>query len=236
MKSIAKVLLVTTMVLGPAASARADLTLSGASGMFLNPDARINSGLVPQVQVNYNDLEGGESYGIYGSMSVDQRTEVGIGAGHLSDGDKNSGLAANMKQRLLGVPGAGTQLAYGLGYDGIHFNNLYGYVAVTQDFGSKIGGHNVAATLGLRWDRFGKEIDSTKTSVYGGVDVGLNDKLHVIGELQGRNTRLHSASPYALGVRYAPARGLTLGAGIQRTGWNGSSGRFFLQAGYKFGR
>jgi hypothetical protein len=218
-------------------AAHADLTLSGASGMFLNPDARINSGLVPQVQANYNDLgDGAKSYGLYGEMGVGAKMEVGAGIGHLDLGDdSDSGFAVNVKQSLIGVPGAGTHVAIGAGYDDIHFGNLYGFAAVTQNFGSKITGHALAATLGLRWDRFGKEIDSTKTSIYGGVDFGISDKLHLIGELQSRNTKYDTPSPYALGIRYSASHGITLGAGFQRTGWDGESGKFFLQAGYKFG-
>jgi len=237
MKTLTKVLLTATAALGISTAAHADLTLSGASGMFLNPDARINSSLVPQVQANYNDFgHGAKSYGIYGAYSLGGKSEIGAGIGHFnSDGDSDSGFAVNYKQSLIGMPGVGTHIAYGAGYDGIHFNNLYGYVAGTQSFGSKLTGHGLSATLGLRWDRFGKEIDSTKTSIYGGVDFGVSDKLHLIAELQSRNTKYDSPSPYAVGVRYSAARGITLGAGFQRTGWSGDEGRFFLQAGYKFG-
>lgn len=235
MKTITKVLLTTVTALGMSSAAQADLTLSGASGMFLNPDGRIHSSVVPQVQANYNDLDHGKSYGVYGAFSVGGKTELGAGVGHLeSYGESNSGFAVNIKQSLIGVPGVGTQVAVGAGYDDIHYGNLYGYLAATQDFGSKIGGYGISATLGLRWDRFGKEIDSTKTSIYGGVDIELNEKLHLIGELQSRNTQ-NGESPYALGVRYSPLSGVTLGAGFQRTGWSGDSGQFFLQAGYKFG-
>jgi len=238
MKTIPKVLLTAAAALGLGTAAHADLTLNGASGMFLNPDARINGSLVPQVQANYNDLgDGAKSYGIYGAYSLTGKTEVGAGIGHLdTGGDSRSGFAVNIKQSLLGVPGVGTHVALGAGYDDIHFANLYGYVAATQDLGSKIGGHPLAATLGLRWDRFGKEIDSTKASIYGGIDYGISDKLHLIGELQSRNTKYDTPSPYAIGIRYSASHGITLGAGIQRTGWDGDSGRFFLQAGYKFGR
>jgi len=236
MKTITKVLLTATAALGISTAAHADLTLSGASGMFLNPDARINSSLVPQVQANYNDLEDGKSYGLYGVFSVGGKTELGGGIGHLDEyGDSKSGFAVNVKQSLIGVPGVGTHIAVGAGYDDIHYGNLYGYLAATQDFGSKLTGHGLSATLGLRWDRFGKEIDSTKASIYGGVDFGISDKLHLIGELQSRNTKYDTPSPYALGIRYSPASGITLGAGFQRTGWSGDSGKFFLQAGYKFG-
>jgi len=236
MKLIGKVLLSAFVALGTATAADADLTLSGASGMFLNPDARTGSTLKPQVQANYNDLDGGESYGIYGAVSMGGKTEFGAGVGHLKYGsDSDAGFAVSMKQSLIGVPGVGTHVAFGLGYDDIHYGNLYGYLAATQDFGSKLGGHGVAATLGLRWDRFGKEIDSTKASIYGGIDVSLNEKLHLIGELQSRNTKYDTPSPYAVGIRYSPLSGVTLGAGFQRTGWSGDSGKFFLQAGYKFG-
>lgn len=236
MKNITKVLLTATAALSLSTAAHADLTLSGASGMFLNPDARINSGLVPQVQANYNDFgDGAKSYGIYGSYSLTGKTEIGAGLGRLDTGyDTDSGFAVNIKQSLIGVPGIGTHVAIGAGYDDIHFGNLYAYAAATQNFGSKLTGHGLSATLGLRWDRFGKEIDSTKASIYGGVDFGISDKLHLIGELQSRNTKYDTPSPYAIGIRYSPLGGFTLGAGIQRTGWSNGS-NFFLQAGYKFG-
>lgn len=237
MKTITRLLLTAVVACGISTAAHADLTLNGASGMFLNPDARINSGLVPQVQGNYNDLgNGGKSYGLYGAIGLGSKTEVGAGVGHLNtNGNSKSGIAVNIKQSLIGVPGVGTNIAYGAGFDGIHYNDLYGYVAGTQDFGSKLTGHGLSATLGLRWDRFGSQIDSTKTSIYGGVDLQLNSKLHLIGELQSRNTKYDTPSPYAIGVRYSALHGITLGAGIQRTGWDGDNGRFFLQAGYKFG-
>ncbi|MEO6907643.1 MAG: hypothetical protein ABI210_07105 [Abditibacteriaceae bacterium] len=205
--------------------------------MFLNPDANISSSLIPQVQANYNDLgDGAKSYGLYGAYSLGGKTEIGAGIGHYNgDGNLRSGFAANIKQSLIGVPGVGTHVAYGIGYDGIHFANLYTYLAGTQNFGSKLTGHGLSATLGLRWDRFGKEIDSTKTSVYGGMDFQLSDKLHLIGELQSRNTKYDSPSPYAIGIRYSAFHGITLGAGLQRTGWDGDSGRLFAQVGYKFG-
>ena len=237
MKTIVKVLLMAAAAVAIPTTAQADLTINGASGMFLNPDARIISGLVPQVQTNYNDLgDGLKSYGLYAAYGLGGKTEVGAGIGRLSsDGDSKSGFAVNIKQSLIGVPGVGTHVAYGLGYDDIHFGNFYGYVAATQSFGSKLAGHGLSATLGLRWDRFGKEIDSTKTSLYGGVDFQLNDKMHLIGELQSRNTKYDTPSRYAIGVRFAASHGITLGAGLQRTGWNDSRGRLFMQAGYKFG-
>jgi hypothetical protein len=237
MKTITKVLLTAVAAGTISTAAHADLTLNGASGMFLNPDARISSNLIPQVQANYNDLgDGAKSYGLYAAYGLGGKTEVGAGIGHLdTGGDSRSGFAVNIKQSLIGVPGVGTHVAFGAGYDDIHFGNFYGYIAGTQNFGSKLTGHGLSATLGLRWDRFGKEIDSTKTSIYGGLDFSLSDKLHLIGELQSRNTEYDTPSPYAIGIRYSALHGITLGAGIQRTGWDGDSGRFFLQAGYKFG-
>lgn len=237
MKMLTKVLLTATAALGLGTAAHADLTLNGASGMFLNPDARINSSLVPQIQANYNDFDdGAKSYGLYGAIGLGGKTEIGGGVGYLkTPGDSDTGFAVNIKQSLIGVPGVGTNVAIGAGYDDIHSGNLFGYVAATQNFGSRLTGHGLSATLGLRWDRFGKDIDSTKASVYGGVDFAISNKLHLIGELQSRNTKYDSPSPYAIGVRYSPLNGFTLGAGIQRTGWSGSDGEFFLQAGYKFG-
>jgi hypothetical protein len=108
--------------------------------------------------------------------------------------------------------------------------------------------------LGVRWDRYtdfsssGPDEKTSKASAFAGVEVPLtrDGALSLIGELQSKNigdplTASSDAKfPYSLGLRYHPRnQAFSIGAGVARQGLNTpyeSQPRFFVQAGYTFGK
>jgi hypothetical protein len=145
-------------------------------------------------------------------------------------------------------------LAVGGGYDRGLIDNIRVYAAASKSFNGSSKRAPIIGTLGVRWDRYtdfsssGPDEKTSKASAFAGVEVPLtrDGALSLIGELQSKNigdplTASSDAKfPYSLGLRYHPRnQAFSIGAGVARQGLNTpyeSQPRFFVQAGYTFGK
>lgn len=259
-----KTLLATTAVLGCTQIAKADLTISGETGLFLNPTAAIVHKDKPQIQANYFDLGTDykdKIYGIYGAVQAADKLEVSGGidkfasSGQYPTAWDRSGFDIGAKYQLFNQQEKGFSLAVGGGYDRGLIDNIRVYAAASKAFNGSSERAPIIGTLGARWDRFtdfsssgGPDNHSSKASVFAGVEIPItrDGALNLIGEIQSKNVggSLTASSnaqfPYSLGLRYHPRnQAFSIGAGIARQGLNTpieSQPRFFVQAGYTFGK
>jgi hypothetical protein len=258
-----KTLLATTAVLGCTQIAKADLTINGETGLFLNPTAAIVQKDKPQIQANYFDLGThyeDKFYGIYGAMQAADKLEISAGIDKFDSSNKyptawdRNGFDVGAKYQLFTQQAKGFSLAIGGGYDRGLIDNIRVYAAASKSFNSSSKRAPIIGTLGVRWDRYTdfsvSESDdhSSKISAFAGAEVPLtrDGALSLIGEIQTKNVggSLTASSdaqfPYSLGLRYHPRnQAFSLGAGIARQGLNTpieSQPRFFVQAGYTFGK
>ncbi len=250
-------------VAGTTSAARADLTISGAVGLPLNPTAQIPERGGVRVQANFTDLGSGRGItgggdlnigGIYAAGRVGNRLEINGGLERLN-GDQflnpldETNIAIGAKYLLTrqtegaGRALGGTRVAVGAGYSRALLRNTYGYVVGSKDFGrlSAAGRPNGVAHLGLRYDDFSARgllpgRSNGKASVYGGVEVPIDaqGRLTAVGELQSKNASFGTANyPYSASVRYRTPRGFSASVGVLREGITGNSG-LFAQIGKTF--
>lgn len=254
MNKTLKAIFATVAVLGATQSAKADLTISGATGLVLNPTAQIVQKGQPEIQANYYD-SGSEwddkYYGVFGAVQAADRLEINGGLSkYRSDDDiwERSGFAIGAKYQLFSEEQKGFALAIGAGHNRALGRNTNAYIAATKAFGAADRAR-ITGTLGARWDRFDLDSDgeSSKASVFAGVQIPVtrNGELSLIGEVQSKNIDSDFAAddakiPYALGVRYQPGdQAFSLTAGIQRHGLNTPyerKAKLFVQANYTFGK
>lgn len=240
MKNCFKVALATLAVAGMGSAAQADLTISGAVGMPLNPTAQIpQQGGGARIQGNYfnlgNDIK---DYGIVGATRVGDGLEVNGGYTTIrGNGNRTNGLAIGGKYLFSReTDPVGVRFAVGGGYDRALAKQTYVYGVATKYLGEVTGERvPISAHLGLRYDRF-SDIDSNKVSVFAGVEVPVTQTgdIQVVGEFQSKNAE-GGTTPYSASVRYRP-KGQPFGAsiGYARQGLT-SDGGVFAQIGYTFG-
>ncbi|MBW3637557.1 MAG: hypothetical protein KY445_14005, partial [Armatimonadetes bacterium] len=173
MKHICTSALAVASLIGTTNAARADLTISGAVGLPLNPTAQIPQRGGPRVQANFSDLGSGRGIngggdlnigGIYAATRVGGRLEINGGLERLN-GDQflnpldQTNIAIGAKYLLTrqtegaGRALGGTRVAVGAGYSRALLRNTYGYIVASKDFGrlSPGGRPNGVAHLGLRY-------------------------------------------------------------------------------------
>lgn len=235
-KKLQKLVAATFIAVAATASgAKADLTVSGAVGLPLNPTAQIPSASGARVQANYYDL--GDSfglgstkiYGVYGAVRAGDNLEINGGiekldgpqfeAGRISDFpsvDVNrTGFALGAKYLFTRESDApGVRIAAGVGYNRAQANNLYAYVVGTKYFG-ELTGERVPITghLGLRYDRFSygflsdAQIDnSSRASVFAGVEVPIVRNGDISFVGELQTKNVDGgSSPFSASVRYRPA-------------------------------
>jgi hypothetical protein len=257
-------ILATTTILACTQIAKADLTINGETGLFLNPTAAIAQKGKPQIQANYFDLGTDyedKFYGVYGAMQVADKLEVSAGidkfassGGYPTAWDR-TGFDIGAKYQLFNDYKNGVSLAVGGGFDRGLIDNIRVYAAASKSFRDSDKHAPILGTLGVRWDRFtdfsssgGPDEHTSKASVFAGVEIPLtrDGTLGLIGEIQTKNVGdpLTASSdarfPYSLGLRYHPRKqAFSVGAGIARQGLNTpfeSQPRFFVQVGYTFGK
>lgn len=247
MKNTWKVALAAVALFGTSQVAKADLTISGATGLVLNPTAQIVEKGRPQIQANYYDLGTSDKiYGLYGAVQASDRLEINGGLNkYKSDYSSwnRSGFAIGAKYQLQSLAEKKIGLAVGAGHDRGLQRNTHAYAAATKAFGSSFDRTGITGTAGVRWDRFQSVSSTSKVSVYAGVEVPLasNGDLSLIGEVQSKNVKGYGAKiPYAVGLRYSPSgQAFSVTGGIQRQGLTSSfsgSSKLFVQAGYQFGK
>ena len=238
--------------LGVMPAARADLTLSGATGLPLNPTAQLPPQGKVRVQANFSDLgniSGNDLNlaGMYAAGRVSDRLEVSGGLENL-DGDRflnpldETNVALGAKYLIKPGGADGASVAAGVGYSRALLRNKHAYVVASQPFNalSKSGRPAGAAHLGVRYDDFDVRgilpgRDAGRASVYGGVEVPTSDKLTLVGELQSKNSDFGTSKyPFSAGVRYGRRDGrLSVRSGYLREGISGKSG-LFAQVGTSF--
>jgi hypothetical protein len=254
MKHSWKAVLTAAVMLGTAQVANADLNISGATGLILNPTAQIVAKGQPEIQANYYDFGSDwddKHYGVFGAIQAADKLEINGGVSKYRSDDEiwdRSGIAIGAKYQLFNEEQKGFALAIGAGHNRAFGRNTNAYIAATKAFGSSERA-SVIGTIGARWDRFDFDIDgkSSKASVFAGVQVPItrNGELSVIGEVQSKNldndfSGDEAKIPYALGVRYQPnGQPFSVSAGIQRHGVNTPFERkatLFVRANYAFGK
>jgi hypothetical protein len=251
-KKTMKAALAATLMLSAATTARADQTINGAVGLPLNPTAQIPLPNGVRVQANYFDLDkdgNTKLYGVYGAGRVGGSSlEINGGIEKLSsdfDAIDKSGIAIGAKYLFTRESDpVGVRIAAGAGYSRSLFKNVHAYVVGTKYFGdanTADGGRApVIGHLGLRYDRFDSDDDSSRLSLYGGVEVPLtgDGDFSAVGELQTKNNDFKgSRVPFSASVRFRPGTGedrpFSASLGVQRQGLFNDT-RFFGQIGYSF--
>lgn len=235
-----------------AQSAKADLTISGAVGLPLNPTAQIPDEGGIRLQGNYFDLgnPGGgnvKAYGLYAAGRVSDNIEINGGIDKLDVGgggplDRTGGAIGAKYLITRESDPAGVRFAVGAGYDHALVKNAYVYGVASKYLGQLTDGKApITGHLGLRYDRFdfgGVGGDSKKLSVYAGAEVPVtkDGAFQVVGEIQSKNLEGAGAKiPYSIAGRYRPkGQPFGLSLGWARQGLTTDSG-FFVQVGYTFG-
>lgn len=250
MKHTLATAVIATAILGVASAAHADLDISGAVGLPLNPTAQIPAEGGVRVQGNYYDhgtigATSLKSWGLLAAGRVGDNIEVSGGytkfATKPNTAVDKDGFALGVKYLFTRESDpAKVRIAAGLGYDQALLKNEMAYVVATKSF-SGIGTDLAPITghLGIRYDRFeAVGIHSNKTSVYAGAEVPVTAKgdFAVVGEIQSKNNNFGLEKfPYSASVRYRPqGKPFGVSVGIQRQGITGDNG-IFAQIGYTFG-
>ncbi len=251
-KTIFAAAVLSATTLGATQMARADLTISGATGLPLNPTAQMPPRGDVRVQANFSDLgniSGSDLNlgGIYAAGRAGDRLEISGGLENLN-GDRflnpldKTNVALGAKYLIKPGGADGTSIAAGVGYSRALLGNKHAYVVGSRPMsGLSIAGSPAGAVhLGLRYDDFDVSgilpgRDAGRASVYGGVEVPASQKVSFVGELQSKNSDFGTASyPFSTGVRYrASERGLSGTVGYLREGVTGKSG-LFAQVGKSF--
>lgn len=240
MKNCFAVALATLALAGLSGAARADLTLSGAVGLPLNPTAQIPQEEGARIQGNYfSQGDDVNNYSIVGATRVGGTLELNGGITRLdADTFERTGPAIGVKYLFSRESDpTGVRLAVGAGYDRALLNQTYLYAVGTKYLGAVTGERiPISAHLGIRYDRFDAGgVDSNKASVYAGAEVPItrDGGFQAVGEIQSKNAD-GGSTPYSAAIRYRP-KGQPFGAsiGVARQGLAGSG--FFAQIGYSFG-
>ncbi len=240
MKNCFAVALATLALAGLSGAARADLTLSGAVGLPLNPTAQIPQEEGARIQGNYfRQGSGVNNYSLVGATRVGDGLEINGGVTRLDGGAfERTGPAIGVKYLFSRESDpVGIRFAVGAGYDRALLNQTYLYAVGTKYLGAVTGERiPISAHLGIRYDRFDAGgINSNKASVYAGAEVPIvaDGSFQAVGEIQSRNADGGSI-PYSAAIRYRP-KGQPFGAsvGVARQGLAGNG--FFAQIGYSFG-
>ncbi len=241
-KIITSVALATVAVAALAGSAHADLNISGAVGLPLNPTAQIPGDEGARVQGNYYDLGGDATYyGLFAAARVGEKIEINGGVNKLDANGgpfDRTGFAVGAKYLISRENDpAGVRLAVGAGYNQALLKNTNAYVVGTKYLGATDGGRiPITGHLGLRYDNFDTGFgNSDKFSVFAGAEVPLSQTsgFTAVGEV-GSEIADGGGTPYSISVRYRP-QGRPFGAsvGLAQTGI-GDGSRVFAQLGYTF--
>jgi len=235
MKHTWKVALAVAVMAGSAGAAKADITLSGPTGLFMNPTAQIAAKDAPEVAVDYQRYSNGgyhaNDFGIAGAIQLADKLELNGGYHRLGNDDGNI-WNIGAKYQIINQAEKGLGVAVGADYSkfsdgGGHDVDVY--AAATKAFNVSTDRAPIQGTLGLRYND--NDFGGSKVDVFAGVAVPLNrtGEFSLIGELGSKRSDYGDTS-YALGVRYHPAgSSFNVGAGIARD-------IVFVQAGYQFGK
>jgi len=249
LKNTWKAALAAAAVLGSAQIAKADLSLYGETGLFLNPTGEIAAKKATEAQLVYanNHFNDQSAVGLGLAGQVAKGLELNLQSLKHSDNGLPDGYEGATwayfggKYQLISPKEKGLALSLGLRY--LHTNAVNdwkgytGYLAVTKAVNRSSERAPIKATVGLRYDHTSVSDDSdSKVNMFTGIEVPLSAEgdFKVIGEF-GTKRFEYGSNPWALGVRWSPSRkGISAGFGYGNYGYN--SNGFFAQVGYKFGR
>lgn len=247
MKHTWKIAVAAAVLAGSAGIAKADITLSGPTGLFLNPTAQIVAKDAPEVAVDYQRHSDhgthGNVLGVAGAIQLADRLEVNGGFHRLGGAGSSNVWNVGAKYQLITPREKGFGVAVGADYNKVTHsggNMTDGYIVGTKSFNTNATSAPIQGSLGLRYNDVSGGVGS-KVDVFGGVAVPLSStgEVSLIGEL-GSKRFDYGESPYAVGVRYHPTgSSFNLGAGYARGALGGLSygGKgLFVQAGYQFGK
>ena len=240
-KILNSVALATVAVAALAGSAHADLNISGAVGLPLNPTAQIPGAEGARVQANYFDLDNdAKIYGLFAAARVGEKLEINGGVNKLDSNNSfidRTGFAIGAKYLISRENDpAGVRLAVGAGYDQALLKNTNAYVVASKYLGGVDTGRTpITGHLGLRYDNFDGGIGSSdKVSIFAGAEVPISQNgLTAVGEI-GSKIADGGNTPYSISVRYR-RQNQPFGAsiGLAQKGLGGG-GRLFAQLGYTF--
>ncbi len=226
---------VAAAVLTSSAGAAKAVSLSGPTGVFLNPTAGVAKEGAPNVGVDYlrysNDGVHLNRVGVAGAIGISDKAEIS-GAFHRYSGDARfNEWNVGAKYQVLNQK-SGLSVAVGADYQkqtngGDHRTD--GYVVATKPFSTSPDRAPVIGSLGLRYNSYGAS--NNQADVFASVMVPLtrSGELHLCGELGSKRSDA-GESEYALGLHYAPTgSSYTVAAGIARD-------IVVVQVGYQFGK
>lgn len=235
MKYTWKVAVAAAALVGTAGVSHA-ASLSGPTGLFLNPTAGIAEKGTVDAGVDYlqfsNDGVRLNRFGIAAATGVADDFEVSGSYHRYSKDARFNEWNIGAKYRFYNKAEKGLSLAAGANYlkvtsGGGHTTDAY--VVATKAFANSSGRAPIAGNLGLRYNDHSGGGD--KADVFAGVVVPLSrtGEFSLIGEL-GSKRHTWGESEYALGVNYSPAgASYNVSAGIARH-------IKVVQVGYVFGK
>jgi len=243
MNKTLKAALAAAVLVGTAQGARADLTLTGAVGLPINPTAQIPAQSGVRIQGDYWDFgDDVQYYGIHAAGRVGKAPlEISGGVSRLDySSDDETGLDVGIKYLFTKESDpAGVRIALGGGYSKALFENKHAYLVATKYIG-EVTGERVPIILhgGVRYDRFdfgfGSDDDS-KVSAFIGTEIPITrtGAWQLVGEV-GSKVVDEGETPYSASIRYRPqGGGFGASVGIARHGLSSDNG-FFAQLGYTF--
>jgi len=241
MNKTLKAALAAVVVVGSAQAARADLTLTGAVGLPINPTAQIPAQGGVRVQGDYWDV-GDETkfYGIHAAGRVGKAPlEISGGVSRLDySSDDETGVDLGIKYLFTReTDPAGVRIALGAGYSKALSENKHAYLVASKYMGT-ITGERLPIIVhgGLRYDRFdfGGD-DENKVSAFIGTEIPITRRgeWQLVGEI-GSKVVDDGRVPYSASIRYRPqGKGFGASLGFARHGLSHDNG-FFAQIGYTF--
>lgn len=241
MNKTLKAALAAVVVVGSAQAAHADLNLTGAVGLPINPTAQIPGQGGVRIQGDYWDVgDDTKFYGIHAAGRVGEAPlEISGGVSRLDFGpDDETGLDVGIKYLFTKeTDPAGVRLAVGAGYSKALAKNKHAYLVASKYMG-EITGERLPVIVhgGVRYDRFDfGGSDENKVSVFIGTEIPITrtGDWQVVGEI-GSKVVDDGRVPYSASIRYRPqGKGFGVSAGIARHGLSHDNG-FFAQIGYTF--
>ena len=239
MKNTFKVALATLALMGATQAAHADLTISGAVGLPLNPTAQIPQEGGIRLQANYFDFDDDvKDYGILAAGRVGRNIELNGGYTKLdAPGGDEDGLAVGVKYLFSReTDPVGVRLAVGAGYDRALARQTYVYGVATKYLGAVTGEKvPISGHLGVRYDRF-RDLDSKKFSIFAGAEVPItaDGGFQAVAEIATKNVD-NGKTPFSASVRYRP-KGQPFGASVGYARQGAADSGLFAQVGYSFGK
>jgi len=213
-----------------------NITVMGPTGMFLNPVAEVqgkNSILSQACWLNQK-VANGRVNGAQGIVSYTAPSNTEIAGMVLvlnpPEGDDIVAPGAYVRQLIIERKDWRPAVAAGgMFLESDDIQNQTAFAAVRQPLTPEDASIPVFLNVGMKWTFVRDENDGT---IYGGVEVQLNDTLSIVAETSGK-TDFDEKTPYAAGVQYKPFEHLGLSLAAINAGGAEDVG-FYFGIGYAF--